>query len=253
MGKSPLVASAIHQGHHVRPEIEELLVINENERLREEDPFTGLFAEILENRIIVNTSRFEVDLNRPRQKAVYKTPEDAWGLNVWKKQLPEEVINYSLGLYDNFYNEVFQFLKQLENEYGRFIILDLHSYCHRRNGPDSAPQSAEKNPQINVGTGTMNRRFWAKIVSRFIFEIKSYDFLGQNIDIRENIRFTGGYFSRWVHETFPKTGCCLAIEIKKTFMDEWTGLIDENVFREINNALKSAIPGLKEEINKFQG
>ena len=29
-------------------------------------------------------SRFEVDLNRPREEAVYRVPEDCWGLDVWR-------------------------------------------------------------------------------------------------------------------------------------------------------------------------
>ncbi|HZD05541.1 MAG TPA: hypothetical protein VE173_11495, partial [Longimicrobiales bacterium] len=32
--------------------------------------------------------------------------------------------------------------------------------------------------------------------------------------------------SRWVGERFPATGCTLAIDVKKTFMDEWTGVVD---------------------------
>ncbi len=41
MGKGPIVATAIHNGHDVRPEVRELLAISEEDRLREEDPFTG--------------------------------------------------------------------------------------------------------------------------------------------------------------------------------------------------------------------
>jgi len=250
-GKHPIAVFAIHQGHQIRREVQNLLILAEEDRLREEDPFTGLFVENIENRIIVNTSRFEVDLNRPPQKAVYQAPEDAWGLNLWKNQLPEDILDRSIDLYNDFYDQAFTFLKKLEDDYGRFIVLDLHSYNHRRNGPDSAPEPIEKNPEINLGTGTMNRKYWAKIVDRFVSDIKNYDFYGRSIDIRENIKFSGGWFSRWVHETFPKTGCCLPIEFKKIFMDEWTDKLDEAVFNELNNALKSAIPGLLEELKNI--
>lgn len=39
-GQGPLVATAIHDGHFVRPEALELMAIPEAERLREEDPYT---------------------------------------------------------------------------------------------------------------------------------------------------------------------------------------------------------------------
>ena len=46
---------------------------------------------------------------------------------------------------------------------------------------------------------------------------------GHRFDVRENVRFRGGYLCRWVAEHYPDTACALAIEFKKVFMDEWTG------------------------------
>jgi N-formylglutamate deformylase len=94
---SPLLATAIHDGHDIRQGIGNYLNIDESERLREEDPCTGFFTDISESRIVVNTSRFEVDVNRPRDGAVYSNPEQAWGLNVWKEDVPVSVWEYSLG------------------------------------------------------------------------------------------------------------------------------------------------------------
>jgi hypothetical protein len=51
-----------------------------------------------------------------------------------------------------------------------------------------------------------------------------------------------------VHETFPETGCALAIEVKKTFMDEYTGELDETAWAAIEDALKSTVPGVLEEL-----
>ena len=84
-GNQPIVAVALHDGHNVRPEVEQLLAISPDERKREEDPFTAGWTDIAESRTgTVLRSRFEVDLNRPRHLAIYLKPEDAWGLKVWK-------------------------------------------------------------------------------------------------------------------------------------------------------------------------
>ena len=77
-GNSPLVATAIHNGHAVRQEIASLFALDEMDRLREEDPFTAHWVTIADTQIVAWRSRFEVDLNRPRKKAVYLTPDDAW-------------------------------------------------------------------------------------------------------------------------------------------------------------------------------
>ena len=70
-GQGPVVAAAIHDGHRVREEVSKILALTDAERLREEDPFTAIWTEVAETRIIGLQSRFEVDLNRPREKAVY--------------------------------------------------------------------------------------------------------------------------------------------------------------------------------------
>ena len=64
---------------------------------------TGFLASAWPISIINHVSRFEVDLNRARNKAIYKRPEDAWGLDVWKEELPRQAVEQSLKKYDYFY------------------------------------------------------------------------------------------------------------------------------------------------------
>jgi hypothetical protein len=94
----------------------------------------------------------------------------------------------------------------------------------------------------------MDRERWGRIVDRFISELRRFDFPGGPLDVRENVKFRGGQFSRWIHETFPRTGCALAVEFKKFFMDEWTGVPDGDRLRAIGDALRSAACGILEEI-----
>lgn len=79
LGDSPVIGTAIHSGSGLRRECGDLMALADAERLREEDPFTDRLIEDFPNRIVVDRSRFEVDLNRARAAAVYVRPEQAWG------------------------------------------------------------------------------------------------------------------------------------------------------------------------------
>ena len=243
-GVSPLVATAIHNGHELREEVAGLSALSDGERLREEDPFTADWTAITDTRIIVTASRFEMDLNRHREKAVYIEPEDAWGLKLWENRPSPEMVARSLDNYDKFYAEVQRFFSKLEHRFGRFVVFDLHTYNHRRGGPDAPAAELAANPEVNVGTGTMDRKLWAPVVDRFIAQLRSFDFLGRRLDVRENVKFQGGHFSRWIHQTFPRSGCALAIEFKKFFMDEWTGTLDQKQHAAVHDALKSTVPAI---------
>lgn len=240
-GEGPFVAVAIHDGHDLRPEVRANMALDDAERRREEDPYTGKLAAIAPTRIVVHRSRFEMDLNRPRDSAVYREPEDAWGLSVWRDELDAGVAQRSLDQYDAFYETLRDTLAAIERSHGRFVVYDLHSYNHRRQGPDHAPADPGDNPLVNVGTGSMRRKQWAPVVDAFIGALSKASLAGQAIDVRENVRFRGGNLARWVHENFPESGCVLAIEIKKTYLDEWTGELNAQLFAELEAALRSTV------------
>ena len=60
--------------------------------------------------------------------------------------------------------------------------------------------------------------------------------------------FEGGYLTEWVHERYDGVGCALAIELKKVFMDEWTGVADEDHLRQLTRAFADAVPILLGEL-----
>ncbi len=242
--ESPLVATAIHSGHQVREELAGMLEISEANRLREEDPFTDRWTMLGGSRIVVNVSRFEVDLNRTRENAVYIRPEDAWGLHVWKSRPKLRLIEGSLRFYDSFYEKTRNLFDTLISRHGYFLVLDLHSYNHRRSGPDGPADDAKANPEVNIGTGNLDRVRWGATVDGLMHDLSNFDYLGRKLDVRENVKFRGGHFSRWISETFGDAGCTIAIEFKKFFMDEWSGRPDELQLAAIAQALMAAIPGL---------
>lgn len=250
-GTSPIVAAAVHNGHDTRPRVEVRLGLSERERLREEDPSTGEWAQIAKTQIVAVRSRFEVDLNRPRDKAIYQSPDDAWGLEVWATPPDARLIEQSLKEYDAFYASVKTLLTQLVERHGHVVVYDLHTYNGMRNGVDGKLADPATNPEVNIGTGTMQRDYWAPVVDRFIRDLRAYDFGGRQLDVRENVKFQGGYFGQWIHETFPMQVCSLAIEFKKFFMDEWTGQREPDEVERIYKALKSTLPGVRHALERM--
>jgi N-formylglutamate amidohydrolase len=228
------------------------MALSRTERLREEDPFTGIWTTVAPTRLIGLHSRFEVDFNRPRDKAVYLTPDDAWGLRVWKEAPSAECVERSLAIHDAFYDEVRSLLDQTVRRYQRVVVLDLHTYNHLREGPNGTTADPVENPEVNIGTGTMDRNRWASIVDRFIVNLRNFDFRGRNLDVRENVKFRGGFFPTWIHEHYPESVCVLSVEFKKFFMDEWTGEPDRLQLRAIERALKSTVWGIHEELVKLK-
>jgi N-formylglutamate amidohydrolase len=248
-GNLPIFATAIHAGHDLRDDLRGLMALADDERFREEDPFTDRLTDLGGGTAVVHRSRFEVDLNRPRDAAVYRRPEDAWGLDVWHGELPDAVVDASLAVYDAFYRAVAEELDALAVE-ERFVVLDLHSYNHRRDGEAAPPAPIEDNPELNVGTGSLDRSRWGQLVDRFIAEAARQEVAGHQLDVRENVRFKGGHFSSWVNERYAGTGCALAIECKKVFMDEWTGEVDEAHLHQLHAALAATVPALLDELGR---
>ncbi len=250
-GDGPLVAVALHDGHAVRPEVAERLALGAEERRREEDPGTADWTVVGDSRVVARRSRFEVDLNRPPEAAVYRTPEQSWGLRVWRRPPEAEVVERSMDVHRRFYAALGELFAGLAARHGRFVVFDLHSYNHRRGGPAAPPDDPVDNPQVNLGTGSLDRSRWAPLVERLLADLAAHRVGGRSLDVRENVRFRGGGLARWAHATFPASACVLAIEWKKLYMDEWTGAIDAAAHAAIGAALAATVPGVREELTRL--
>lgn len=226
-GAGPVVATAIHHGHDLRPEVAEAMALEESERLREEDPFTGESVRDVPTHIIAHRSRFEFDLNRGADGAVYRTPEQSWGLKVWRAESDDSLAGRSLAIHAAYYRMLAQLLDGMAERHQRFLLIDVHSYNHRRDGPEAPPTPQLQAPDVNIGTFSMPRERWSFLVDPLIDAMRAFDFNGRRLDVRENVAFQGkGEQTRFVHERYPESGCAIALEFKKFYMDEWTGAPD---------------------------
>ena len=247
---SPIVCTAIHNGHAVSAEVLKNLVVSEKIRLMEEDPYTERFTEFSTNKIIARTSRFEVDLNRSKEKCIYKDLEDAWGIQTRKETPSDLVISQSLAKYDEFYVSAKNHFTQLEKKFGRFFVYDIHSYNHHRKGQDASFDDPKLNPEIIIGTNNIPEK-WFPLVDKIQNKLTSFDYFGRSLDARINIKFPGGHFSHWVHHNFPNSACCIAIEFKKIWMDEWSGEIYEDKLIKLIEALNSTHVLIESELRKY--
>ena len=223
-GPGPVLATAIHDGHDLRPAVAKVMNLTDGERLREEDPFTAQAVSGVPTHIAVHRSRFEFDLNRAADTAVYRTPEQSWGLHVWRSEPGQALVADSLAIHAAYYRMLGALLDDMAAEHGRFVLIDAHSYNHRRDGPDAAAMPQDEAPDINIGTFSMPRADWASVLDPLMEEMRHFDFNGRRLDVRENVVFQGkGEQTRFVHDRYPGKGCAIALEFKKFFMDEWSG------------------------------
>ena len=118
-------------------------------------------------------------------------------------------------------------LDGMAERHGRFAVLDVHSYNHRRGGPGGEPTPQDDAPDINIGTFSMPREQWAFLVDPLIEAMRAFDFNGRRLDVRENVAFQGrGEQTRFIHQRHPGRACAIALEFKKFFMNEWSGEAD---------------------------
>jgi N-formylglutamate deformylase len=241
-----VVAVALHAGHELSPDVHARVRLSDDERRREEDPYTGFWTTVGDHTIVVDRSRFELDLNRPRSQCIYIEPADAWNLDVWTSVPPPALVERSRRLHDQFYAQHEALLADLARRHRWFLVLDLHSYNHRRAGPDAPPAEPAEAPEINLGTESIDAGRWGHVVAKLATELRRGHVHGRALDVRENVRFRGGYYPRWVNHHFGHAGCAVAVEVKKFFMDEWTGAVDWSLIGEIRSLFAAAVRGLME-------
>ena len=244
-----VVAVAVHAGRALRDEVAAETLVPEPVRVREEDVGTAEWAVRFPTWLVANRSRFEVDLNRSRETAVYRRPADAWGLGLWRRPLTAEMIERSLAGWDAFYAVLGGILDRALGAFGRFVVYDLHSYNHRRGGPGAAAADPVGHPDVNVGTGSIDRTRWAPLVDRFIEHLGAVEIPRKGrLDVRENVCFRGRHLAQWVHDRYPRTGCALAVEVKKFFADEHTGILDTGLTGAVGDALAGSAEAMSDEL-----
>ena len=183
-------------------------------------------------------SRFEYDLNREPERAIY---EDAWGKKLWHEPLPKKAIEKSLEKHHNFYRVVDALIRKIEDKFSICIVYDMHSYNWKRWDREV--------PTWNLGTSNVDR-------NRFVEDIDSWRSILEKTPLPNRIKSTSkindtfygnGYFLKHITNKFHNT-LVLATEISKVYCDELEQIMYPEVVHAVENYLKEA---LKTHANSF--
>lgn len=227
----PYVCAAVHDGHQFRKELWNNCLHTEYDRWFEEDPCTKEFVKTHPIVIAGCDSRFEYDLNRPPENAIY---EDAWGKKLWKDPLTPDQKKTSLSKHNAFYSVVQALIEVLEAEFENIIVYDMHSYNWRRWDREV--------PVINLGTSNIDIAKFGSFAENWRASLAQLK-LPHEIKATSKINDTfqgNGYFLKYITSNFNNT-LVLATEFKKVYCDELNGLIFPEVVQAIQTQLQSKI------------
>ena len=222
---------AVHDGHQFRKELWDYCMHSEYDRWYEEDPAT---KEMVRSHPIVIAgmdSRFEYDLNRAPETAIY---EDAWGKKLWHSPLPKELKERSLAKHYNFYKVVHALISKLEEKFGVCVVYDMHSYNWKR---------WDRNvPTWNLGTSNVDQERFGKSIEAWRADLEKTP-LPNGIESTSKINDTfqgNGYFLKYITQNFSNT-LVLATEIAKVYCDEYQQIMYPEVVHAVEVYLRNAL------------
>ncbi|WP_111682555.1 N-formylglutamate amidohydrolase [Winogradskyella tangerina] len=233
----PYACGAVHDGHQFRQDLWENCLHSAYDRWYEEDPETKNMVKSHPILISGCDSRFEYDLNRTPEEAVFET---AWGKQLWKQPLPESEKQLSLQKHTNFYKVVHALIAKLESKFNVCIVYDMHSYNWKRWDREV--------PTWNLGTSNIdNDRFGAQVESwrQMLASIELPDDIKRTAKINDTFQ-GNGYFLKYITRNFQNT-LVLATEIAKVYCDEYKQIIYPEVVTAVEQQLLTLLPKHAEE------
>lgn len=226
------VCAAVHDGHEFRKELWDNCLHSEYDRWYEEDPETKNM--IVNHPIVIagRDSRFEYDLNRFPEEAVFET---AWGKQLWRYPLTEYEKQKSLKKHDSFYKVVQTLISKLEEIHRTCVVYDMHSYNWQRWDREV--------PTWNLGTKNIDNERFGSVIEDWrqaLSHLKLPNGIKQTAAIN-NTFFGNGYFLRFITNNFNNT-LVLATEIAKVYCDEYDQVIYPEVVTAVEKQLRVMIP-----------
>lgn len=233
----PYLVTAIHAGHGMREELLPRVGLDEEDRRFEEDTATDEIIKGIGSTIWALDSRAEYDLNRPETTALPLTPEQFWGLQVYRTPPSEDMNRRSLAKYAAFYSFVGSCLKVLLEKHGTCVVYDIHSYNISR----QKQKGFADPPVFNLGTALLDKKKWGVAIDAWLDALGGILIPGLQVSVAENLVFQGKAelcrrITQWNDDIL-----ILPTEISKIYMDEHTGRLFADVIKALNGGLQTAV------------
>ena len=233
---APFICTAIHDGGRVRDEIIDNCALSQAERYFEEDPYTGEFINNMPITVIGRDSRYEYDLNRGPDTAIY---EEAWGKVVWNTPLTEQQKAESLEKHNRFYRVMRALYNRVLKKHKGCLVYDIHSYNYKRKGDDA--------PAFNIGTEQLDVEKYGEVINHWNDILNEITIADHEIRSALDEVFYGRGYQATVAKEFDNM-LVLPTEFKKFFMDEMTGVVDRDVIADTKPKFEKAI---EKSVQKF--
>lgn len=226
----PLVGLAVHAGHRIRAELVSNMGVEEDDRRYDEDTHSDYFIENFPMQLIGLDSRYEYDIDRKRDQAIYLKPFQCWGKRAWISPPTKTELEISYEKYDEAHDLMEFFMEQTMAYFHKTLVLDLHTYSFKRQMYGSKSSSL---PLFNIGTTKLDRKKHAKTVDAWLAELAKIQVPDMETTVAENDLFKGdGAVAINLIEKFPEAAI-IPLDIKKLFMDETTGQIHEPIAQKL--------------------
>ena len=192
------------------PKSPQAMSLADLDRLREEDPFTGACG--VRRALAHHRPPLALRIRpqpRPMTKRSIARPSNAGASKCGRRRTRcRRWSTRSLALHARILPDARRTCSTACAErHGRFVVIDVHSYNHRRDGPDGEATPQDDAPDINIGTFSMPRDQWAFLLDPLIEAMRDFDFNGRQLDVRENVAFQGkGEQTRFVHAPLSRPG-----------------------------------------------
>lgn len=247
----PLLAVALHASSRMPGEAAANTKASIAARRYEEDPYTDRLLAGLPLTLIALDSRFAYDVNRSPESAVSRTPDQVWGIDLWHAPPSEAQVAAALERYREVHALIDALVGGLVERFGAALVLDCHSYNHRRATPVPGRRSQ---PLFDVGTRGADRQRWTPVIEDWLARLGRVRVPDIETTVGENEVYDGtGELVRAVRRRHPDA-LVLPTEVRKSYMDEHTGVPDEPrieaLRRQLGEAALATAAGLLERVRR---
>ena len=211
-----VVATSVHAGHDLRPEIAAAMVLDEDVRLREEDPHTDVIAAAVDSRALIGPLALRGRSQPPPRRGGLPRPGRLLG--------PRRVgRRHALRRPDRRSASPCTTSSTSASASGSTrwppAVPSCSSTCTPTTTVATAPTPTRSPPRTTrwstSGPAPSTATASVAVVDDFMETLSRQHVGGEPLDVRENVKFQGARLSWFVHDRYPGVGCCPGARVQE--------------------------------------